>query len=128
MSTLGPAVPTGDSAPGAFTAAADYVRVFNNGTNWVLGGSIAAGVATAEATCIDVNEDDGSWYWQAGTPGGFAGPLSNVPGTTCGLTGIRGPFTYNSYSDGVVITYNSALSEFQLNVENGKGGWATCVR
>jgi hypothetical protein len=93
-----------------------------------LAGQAANGYVVASAICFDVHEDDGSWYWQAGTGGGFAGVLSNVPGTTCGLQGIRGPFTRNSYSDGVFITYDDALSECQLDVTNGKGGWASCFR
>jgi hypothetical protein len=70
-----------------FTNNSEYVRIWNDGFNWYLGGLLAGG-ASATARCVDVSGDYGSWAWQAGDPGTWQDLLSNVAGVVCPLTGI----------------------------------------
>jgi hypothetical protein len=80
----------------------------------------------AYARCFDISEDDGPWLWIAGDPGTRQDPLTNVGGATCGLTGVGGRLTASDYNDGAYITATG--SQFYLNTENGKAGWATCMK
>lgn len=113
---------------GGFARDSDYVRIWNDGANWWLGGSISGG-GGAGAVCVDVNADYGSWEWVAGDPGGFTANLAYNPGgVACLLTGVGGHFTANDWNDGVKITYNGGILTWQMSVVNGKAGWATCVQ
>jgi len=76
----------------------------------------------------DISEFHGAWTWKAGDPGTAQINLSNVSGVTCGLTGINGHFDaeYGDWNDAVSISTEG--SQFQLNMANGKRGWAACVK
>jgi len=113
----------------AFTnLSSDYVRIWNDGANWYLGGSVAKGNVFAYAQCIDVSQDDGNWGWQAGDPGTRKDPLTNVGGATCGLTGFGGHFDAQDWVDGAFITYDAGINQFYMNTKNGKFGEARCVK
>lgn len=110
----------------------DEVRVINDGSYWKF--SIKSGAHSypvniqATAVCIDTNEFDGAWIGQAADPGSAQFNLTNVSGATCGLTGINGHFntTTGDWNDSVSIS--TVGSQFKLNMENGKIGWATCMK
>ena len=110
----------------------DEVKVVNDGSYWKL--SIKAGAHDypvnigATAVCLDANEFDGIWYWQAGDPGTAQFDLTNVSGATCGIASIKGHFDTASvdWSDQVNIT--TVGSRFKLNLANGKGSWAICMK
>jgi hypothetical protein len=112
-------------SPRGFRFNADNVRVTVQGSNWVLSGS-QSGHALARASCLDVNQDMGSWLWVAGS-GTRKDPLAtNTGGVTCYLTGIGGDFSSNDWSNGAFITEENG--QFFMNTKAGKSGWATCVR
>lgn len=110
-----------------FNTTSDSVQIWNDGTNWYLGGS-QSGAVWANARCIDVNVDNGGWVWQAGNPGSRKDPLTNAGGATCFLTGIGGGFFRNDWNDGVYISNDPGLNQFYMNTTNGKTGWARCVQ
>jgi hypothetical protein len=110
----------------------DTVRVYNDGSYWKM--SIQPGAHSypvnihASAVCLDANEFDGWWTWKAGDPGSAQINLSNVPGTTCGINGVSGHFNavLGDWNDSVNIS--TAGNQFLLNMENGKRGWASCMK
>lgn len=110
----------------------DEVRLINDGSYWKL--SIKGGAHSypvnihASAVCLDINEYHGAWTWKAADPGTAQINLTSVSGATCGLTGINGHFdaAYGDWNDAVYITTEG--SQFKLNMENGKRGWAACVK
>lgn len=111
-----------------FKSNADYVRVWNDGANWYLGG-VQSGVVWARARCIDVSSDHGHWKWQAGDPGTRYDELAYNPGgVTCLLTGVGGHFDKNDWVDGAFVSYDSGINQFFMNTKNGKSGWANCVK
>ncbi|WP_240359409.1 hypothetical protein [Pyxidicoccus trucidator] len=113
---------------GGFTTNADYARVWNDGLNWYLGGSLT-GEGGARARCVDVPTDQGSWGYGAGDPGGFTANMTYNPGgVACMLTGLGGHFTANSFTDGVSIDYNAGTRYWEMTVVNGKRGWSSCVK
>ncbi|HZI14188.1 MAG TPA: hypothetical protein VE153_27720 [Myxococcus sp.] len=119
---------TGVDGAGGFKSTSDHVRVWNDGTNWWLGGNLS-GQGGASALCVDLPEDHGGWLWVAGNPGGFTENLAYNPGgVACLLSGVGGPFTRSDYSDGVSIDYNSGTRYWEMTVTNGKRGWGNCVR
>ncbi|WP_235685445.1 hypothetical protein [Corallococcus silvisoli] len=114
-------------AAGGLTANADFVRVWNDGLNWYLGGNMAA-AGGGTAVCVDVATDQGGWLWIAGNPGGFTANLAYNPGgVACLLSGIGGNFSTSDFSDGVSIDYNSGTRYWEMTVTNGKRGWGNCV-
>ncbi|WP_163997580.1 hypothetical protein, partial [Pyxidicoccus caerfyrddinensis] len=50
---------------GGFKTNSYYARVWNDGLNWYLGGSLS-GEGGARARCVDVPTDQGSWLYGAG--------------------------------------------------------------
>jgi len=115
-------------SPG-FKSNSDNVRVFQDSTNWWLGGT-QSGNAFARARCVDVSADLGGWLWVAGDPGARQDPLASNPGgATCLLTGVGGHFTDSSdFSDGAYVSYSATASQFYMNTKNGHSGWANCVQ
>jgi hypothetical protein len=116
---------TNQGGPG-FVSDSDNVRVWQDGSNWWLGGS-QSGVVWATARCIDVSADLGNWLWVAGDPGSRQDPLASDPGgVSCLLTGVGGHFNDNDATDGAYISEDSA--QFHMNTKNGHSGWANCVQ
>jgi hypothetical protein len=113
---------------GGFKASSDYVRVWNDGLNWYLGGNLS-GQGGGRAMCVDLPENHGGWLWIAGNPGGFTENLAYDPGgVACLLSGIGGPFNKSDFSDGVSIDYNAGTRYWEMTVTNGKRGWGNCVK
>jgi hypothetical protein len=106
-----------------FTDINDRVQVWSDGTSWWIGGN---GNAAGAAMCVDVTEDLGEWNWANGTTN-LAYNDQN-PGTQCFLTGVRGVFRTNSYSNGVNIGYNAGLNQYTISASSGKRGWARCIK
>jgi hypothetical protein len=105
----------------------DFVRVWNDGTNWYVGGT-QSGSASGSAVCVDFPGDYGSWLWVAGT-GTTTHPLAYNPGgVACFLTGLGGSFNNPDWNDGVTIGYDPGILTYNETVSNGKSGWATCVQ
>jgi hypothetical protein len=106
----------------------DYVRVWQDGFNWWVGG-VQSGVVWATARCINVSVDHGGWEWIAGDPGTRQDALSGNPGgVTCLLTGVGGHFNDNDWVDGAYVSYNAGINQFYMNTKNGHTGWANCVQ
>lgn len=106
----------------------DYVRVWQDGFNWWIGG-VQSGVVWATARCINVNADYGSWQWVAGDPGTRKDQLSSNPGgVTCLLTGVGGHFNDNDWVDGAYVSYDEGINQFYMNTKDGHTGWANCVK
>ncbi|NNC19733.1 hypothetical protein HRD49_31105 [Corallococcus exiguus] len=115
-------------AAGGFTANSDYARVWNDGYNWYLGGSLG-GSGGARAICVDVPTAQGGWLWIAGNPGTFTHNLDYNPGgVACLLSGIGGNFNTSNFNDGVSIDYNSGTRYWEMTVSNSKRGWSNCVK
>jgi hypothetical protein len=106
-----------------FTASTDEVRVWNDGLNWYIGGN---GNAQGSASCIDVSVDLGETNWANGTINLAYNDMN--PGTQCMLTGVRGVFRSNSWSNGIFINYNAGLNQYTMSASSGKRGWARCVK
>ncbi|WP_338872970.1 hypothetical protein [Myxococcus stipitatus] len=53
---------------GAFDSTSEYVRVWNDGLNWYLGGNLAS-AGGGRAMCVDIPEDHGGWQWISGSVG-----------------------------------------------------------
>lgn len=110
----------------------DLVQVVKNSSNWRL--SITAGAHSypvnigVTAVCLDANEFDGLWYWQVGDPGTAQFDLTNVAGATCGISGIKGHFdaALGDWNDQINIT--TVGNQFKLNLANGKGSTAICMK
>lgn len=113
---------------GGYKVNSDYVRVWNDGLNWYLGGNLSDD-GGASAMCVDVPEDHGGWLWIAGYPGSFTHNLAYNPGgVACLLSGFGGAFTKSDFNDGVSIDYNSGTRYWEMTVTNSKRGYGNCVR
>ncbi|AGC49185.1 hypothetical protein MYSTI_07913 [Myxococcus stipitatus DSM 14675] len=112
---------------GAFDSTSEYVRVWNDGLNWYLGGDLA-GEGGGRALCVDVPESHGGWQWiSAGS--GFSKELAYNPGGVgCFLSGLGGRFNQNSLTDGLSIDYNSGTRTWEMTLSPAKRGWANCVK
>jgi hypothetical protein len=133
---LGPATPnrqcfltevTKNAYDGGWKANADNARVWNDGSNWYIGGT-QSGDASASAVCVDFPQNYGSWLWIAGTGSATHNLAYNPGGVDCFLTGLGGNFTNADYNDGVKIGYDAGILTYNETVVNGKSGWATCVK
>jgi len=113
-----------------FTSVNDYVQVRKVSGSWFLGGNQVGKDTQASAVCVDVPTAafDFGWVLSDGFSS-FNVPIqSNNPGGwACGLKKLGGHFTANDYNDGVWIDYNSGISEWELNVVNGKQVTTDCV-
>lgn len=119
------------AAGGAFRSAQDTVRVWSDGVNWLIGKSQADGMVNAEAICLDVTQDHGSWSYFANPGGTYVGAMAsntNPSGVVCGLTEAKGAFLTSAGGDGISIGYNSGLARWEMTVKNGKQGWGNCIR
>ena len=69
----------------------------------------------------------GEWF---GAFGGATNTMTTGGGIKmCGLTGIFGAFTTNSFSNGVVLNAPSAQSgNWTMTVSSGKFAEATCIQ
>jgi hypothetical protein len=106
----------------------DYVRVWQDGLNWWVGGA-QSGVVWASARCINVSADHGAWKWVAGDPGTRQDELADNPdGVTCLMTGVGGHFNHNDWVDGAYVSYDAGINQFYMNTKNGHTGWANCVQ
>ncbi|WP_437589292.1 hypothetical protein [Sorangium sp. So ce1000] len=113
----------------------DYARVLKDVSGeWFLEGASTTGVdtpvtATVKAICVDVPQNYGAWQWIAGNNHRID-PLANdsIGGVVCGMTGLGGPFTSNSWTDGVWLEYNSTTLDWEQHTVNNKTAWSQCVR
>lgn len=106
-----------------FTASTDELRVWNDGVHWYIGGN---GNAHGVASCINVTVDKGEWLWHGPTTQNLA-YNDMTPGTQCFLTGVKGVFRNNDWSNGVFINYNAGLNQYTMTVSSGKSGRARCI-
>ncbi|WP_241757868.1 hypothetical protein [Myxococcus landrumensis] len=112
---------------GGFDSTAEYVRVWNDGLNWYLGGDLV-GDGGAKALCVDIPEDHGAWQWSTGANTKTVNLAYNPDGIGCFLHGLGGNFNQNSYSDGVSVDYNAGTRTWEMNLSAYKRGWASCVK
>ena len=115
-----------------FTAATDFVQVHQLRTGaWFLGGNMTSEKdALATAVCVDGPSDGLDYGLVSGDGGGFYNvPIqaNNPGGWACGLKKLGGHFTSSDYGDGVWIDYNNGISEWELNVVNGKQATTDCL-
>lgn len=111
-----------------FKSNSDYVRIWQDGYNWWVGG-VQSGVVWATARCIDVSADYGGWQWTSGDPGTRQDPLSGNPGgVSCLLTGVGGHFSNNDWLDGAYVSYDAGIHQYYMNTKNGHTGWANCIQ
>jgi hypothetical protein len=119
--------PSGQATSG-FVSSADFVKVWNDGFNWYVGGFQSTnGYVEAHAQCVDVNGDFGSWVWQAPDPGSRQDPLTNVAGASCPLTYVGGHFDIDDWGAGVYTSMETGTNHFFMNTNYGHTGWTTCV-
>jgi hypothetical protein len=106
----------------------DHVGVVQQNGNWVLTGATRNGDVEAEARCLDVTWDRGSFNWIAGS--GFSTfPLAtSQPGLgACMLTKVKGVFgATNDTRNGVQVVWNGTNQWF-MEVKHHEAGWANCV-
>ncbi|WP_437896427.1 hypothetical protein [Sorangium sp. So ce124] len=113
----------------------DYARVRKDASGeWFLEGVSTTGVdtpvtATVKAICVDVPQNYGAWQWLAGNNHRIDPLASNsVGGVACGMTGLGGPFTSNTWTDGVWLEYNPTTLDWEQHTVNNKTAWSQCVR
>ncbi|WP_338872968.1 hypothetical protein [Myxococcus stipitatus] len=112
---------------GGFDSTSDYVRVWNDGLNWYLGGDLAD-EGGARAMCVDIPEDHGSWGWSTGASDKTVSLAYNPGGIACFLHSLGGNFNQNNYGDGVSVDYNAGTRTWEMNVSPYKRGGASCVK
>jgi hypothetical protein len=109
----------------AFGESTDSLQVFQSSGNWYLGGT---GIAAGSAGCVDVDGSNSGWEYIAPTKGTITEKMAAASGgVQCLLTGIGGDFQADSWSDGVTITEQESLLQWNMTVSNGKTGWSNCV-
>lgn len=114
------------STRATWSSSSDSVQVWNDGTNWVIGGT---GQAEGSAACIDVTAGFGSWTWIAGTGTSTQNLVQHSDSTVqCFLTGVGGRFRTTSYSDGVNIGYVIGTTQWTSTQNDGKTAWSSCVQ
>lgn len=96
-----------------FGVASDYVKIFEQGGRWYLGGG---GFVRGGARCGNVTTPLGGTE-VAGVGTWDLGP--NLAGKSCWLTGVGGAFRTNSATDGVRIRYNPSSLRWQLVITGG---------
>jgi hypothetical protein len=115
-----------------FTATTDFVQVRQVGGHWFLGGNMPSTKDTwAFASCVDVPTAaaDDSVSASTGAAANHVPIQSNNPGGwACGVKKLQGRFATDDYNDGVWIEYNNGISEWQVNVINGKAAVTSCVK
>ncbi len=115
---------------GTFTSASDYVKVWDDGTNWYIGGN---GRALGWARCVDVTQHGNQGTW-APTNGGTWVMTQHIDngtsplGMQCLLQGVGGEFRTNNFGNGVFINYNNSNQEWSITASAGKTGWVNCVQ
>jgi hypothetical protein len=116
----------------AFSTFASNTKVWRDGNQHFLGGSLPAGSSTSvNAVCVDVATHQGEYAWGNGVSTSYAGNLTYNPasgGVACGLTGIGGQFTTNNPGRGVLIGYNSGTRFWNWTMSPWTGGNALCVK
>jgi len=113
----------------AFTNTTDFVQVHHDRYRWYVGGAIANGWVSASAVCIDDFTAEGSYgVGLAPSAGSNTVPMTNVAGSTCGLTKVQGSLqaAFGDWNDELVIAASGA--QFSLTSHNGKAGAATCMQ
>lgn len=109
----------------------DEVRVAQDNGLWKMSVNAAAHSfpihIAATAVCVNAAHADGAFTVGVNFPGAAQVDLTNKPGATCGLTGVRGNFTaaLGDWDDSINISQSG--TQFKLNVKNGKRGWARCM-
>ncbi|WP_438036928.1 hypothetical protein [Sorangium sp. So ce204] len=115
-------------------ASGDSVQVWNDGTNWYLGGT---GNAIGWANCVDVSPGTGIGGWTLIAPSSGTATHNLVQaidhgtsplGTQCFLTGVGGRFRTNSWDDGVFVTYDPGTHWWKVTVSNGKTAHVMCIQ
>ncbi|WP_437989684.1 hypothetical protein [Sorangium sp. So ce145] len=113
-------------------AAGDGVMIWNDGTNWYIGGT---GHADGIGGCVDVTYNfiwNATWAPTTGTStlnvlqqiDGGTNPL----GTQCFLTGLGGRFWWSDWSDGVFINYDPGSHWWSVTVTDDKTAHVACVQ
>lgn len=114
-----------------FTSASDFVQVRKVGSTWFLGGNMVNKAVSATAVCVDVPSAALDFGLVAGEGSSFLNvdiQGNNPGGWVCGIKKLGGHFTTNDFNDGVWISYNNGISEWQLNAVNGKQVTTDCVK
>lgn len=117
---------------GYFENDEDHVRVWHDSKHWYIGGG---GNAAGVARCIDVDSDQGSWLWIAGSGHRTDDLAADSGGVHCLLTGIGGrfisvmtPWDLPALEDGVLIGFEWKGQQWTMSTSRGKRGWATCFK
>jgi hypothetical protein len=122
--------------PPGFSDKNDLAKVWNDGSNWYVGGSMT-GWAWASARCVDVSVYEGGWDYDWESTTQLEGPMTEVVGATCALTGVGGNFEFNTHEDqGLWITRDAGLNQFYLNEQTAMvsgedltvRGYSSCVK
>jgi hypothetical protein len=114
-------------------SATDSVYIWNDGTNWYIGGT---GHAQGYGGCVDVSSTSGTWNWTWAPTGGTStlnllqkvDGGTNPLGTQCFLTGVGGAFQSDDWNNGVFINYDAGSQWWSMTVSNNKTGKVTCVQ
>ncbi|WP_437873329.1 hypothetical protein [Sorangium sp. So ce363] len=115
-------------------AAGDSVMVWNDGTNWYIGGT---GNAHGRGRCVDATSGSGTWGWTYIAPSSGTATHNLIQaihdgtsplGTQCFLTGVGGRFQTSSWTDGVFVTYDPGSTWWRVTVSNGKTAHIMCIQ
>ncbi|XXX82381.1 hypothetical protein WMF30_26860 [Sorangium sp. So ce134] len=115
-------------------AAGDSVSVWNDGTNWYIGGT---GNAEGKGRCVDASPGTGTGVWTYIAPSSGTATHNlvqaidngtNPLGTQCFLTGVGGSFLTDSWTDGVFVTYDPGSTWWKVTVSNGKTAHVMCIQ
>lgn len=113
-------------------ANSDEVRIINDGSFLKL--RLKPGAHSypvnfhATAVCLDASESFGPYEAAAANGSTAQINLTSVSGATCGLLGVKGHIdaTLGDWNDAVSIS--QVGSQFNLNLANGKRGYAACMK
>ncbi|WP_437767291.1 hypothetical protein WMF27_19975 [Sorangium sp. So ce281] len=123
-----------ESGDNEWQAAGDSVLVWNDGTNWYIGGT---GNAEGWGMCVDASSGTGIGVWTYIAPSSGSATHNLVQaidngttplGTQCFLTGVGGRFQANSWTDGVFVTYDPGSTWWKVTVSNGKTADIMCIQ
>jgi hypothetical protein len=106
-----------------FAESTDSVQVFQGPDGWYLGGT---GNAAGGARCVDIPGTVTDWWYEAGTGVGTYRMDDAYYYDTCFLTGVQGNFRNPSWNDEVWVSQDG-MAHWQMSLDNGKIGMATCI-
>jgi len=114
----------GTNAVAGFAGQNDRARIYNDNTNWLLGGD---GIAEAEASCVDVSALVSATVVDP-QPSNVSFAVNSGPPNQCLLTTIGGAMRVNDYNNGSFVDFDPSHDNWILSVSARKSGQVLCIQ